>query len=369
MKSKLRGKTTNNARTKNPKRSSVKRITRFRANIYVYASFALFITIFGLLGVVSISNSKAATTTAHACIGAPANEPNGGLYPEPRQFIDSQSWWRPIEGQNGTDHGHIHVGACIPERQTMTGNFTLNIRMMAHDVGAVKVYSGTTSVPYTSVVLKDDNIEKTQTKLYETGWQCSGTCERWRSVTVDTSPFTTDGLKEIRFRFFFDVLDGTETARMTASSNWQFKLDRSNVTAIDDFTRNSYSRGKGWYSKPGSLSTGGYCEADYLSMPLPDEPVSGIWQPKVKMVWHGSSTDPQITSHEIRLDPDFHASPINEGMIVRKGTGAFNDYVSIDTTKLINGTHKLFLRAICNDQYNRGSAIHGIQIIPFVVSN
>ena len=301
-----------------------------------------------------MGSSTYAAEGSYACVGAPANEPNGGLYPEPRQFVDSQSWWKPIAGQTGTDHGHTHVGACIPEGQTMTDSFVVNIRMVLHDVGDIKVYSGTTSVPYTSVVLKDSNIEQTQTKLYETGWTCTGTCERWRSVTINPTPYTTDGLKEVRFRFFFDVLDGTAVARMTASANWQFTLDRPSVSTVSSFTRNAYTRGKGWYSKPGSLSTGGYCEADFTSVPLPDSPISGIWTPTVKMVWHGGTEDPTVTSHEVRLDPDFHATPINEGIIIRQANGEFNGSISIDTRTLTNGTHKLFLRSICNDKYNRG---------------
>jgi len=173
----------------------------------------------------------------------------------------------------------------------------------------------------------------------------------------------------LRFRFFFDVLDGIAVARMTASANWQFTLDRPSVSTVSSFTRNAYTRGKGWYSKPGSLSTGGYCEADFTSVPLPDSPISGIWTPTVKMVWHGGTEDPTVTSHEVRLDPDFHATPINEGIIIRQANGEFNGSISIDTRTLTNGTHKLFLRSICNDKYNRGSAIHGIQIIPFNVAN
>lgn len=315
-----------------------------------------------LLAIMNIVRSPEAQATQHDPVNCTG-------YPEARQFVDFQSWWRPITGQNGTDHGHIHVGACLPERETITGPFSVDIRMVLHDVGQVKVYSGSTSPPYTSVVLKDDAVETTQTKLFETGWTCSGTCERWRTATIDPAVFTTDGQKEIRFRFFLDVLDGTSTARMTASGNWQFKLDRPNVTTVDDHTRNAYLRGKGWYSKPGSLSSGGYCEADFLSVPLPDAPVSGVWTPSVKMVWHGSVNDPPVSSHEVRLNPDFHASPVAEGIILKQGSGEYNGPVTIDTTTLSNGRHKLFLRAVCNDQHNRGSAIHGILIVPFVVAN
>lgn len=307
-----------------------------------------------------------------ACIGAPPDEPNGGVYDERRQFIDAQSWWVPTPGQNGTDHGHIHVGACIPEGETISGPFKLNIRMVLHSPGVQKVYgTGTANVPYMSIVLKDDSIEKSAYKLHEAGWTCStpGTCTRWRSQTVDPSSFTTDGRKEIRFRFFSDVKDGTAEARMTASLNWQFVLDRPSVSSVDSYDRQPYLRGKSWYSNPGTKSSGGYCEADFLSVPIPDGPLSGVWTPNAKMVWHGGSDDPTIATREARLDPDFHAGPPNPGTLLMSGAGEFNGGLSIDTRTLANGSHKLFLRSVCHDLDGRGSDLHGVLIVPFVVSN
>ncbi len=208
-------------------------------------------------------------------------------------------------------------------------------------------------------------------KLYEAGWTCStpGTCTRWRSQTVDPSSFTTDGRKEIRFRFFSDVQDVGAEARMTASLNWQFRLDRPTVSTVDDYDRKSYLRGKGWYSKPGTKSSGGYCEPDFLSVPLPDGIVSGVWSPAVKMVWHGEASDPTVASREARLDPDFHANPPNPGAVLLSGSGEFNGRLTIDTTGLPNGTHKLFLRSVCHDLHGRGSDIHGILTVPFLVGN
>jgi hypothetical protein len=228
-----------------------------------------------------------AAETGSPCIGAPPGEPSGGVYGERRQFIDAQSWWVPTPGQNGTDHGHIHVGACIPERETITGSFKLNIRMVLHSPGVQKVYPvGGSYPPAVSIVLKDDRIETTAYKLYESGWACPtpGTCTRWRSQTVDPRPFTTDGRKEVRLRFFSTVMDGAEKAQMTASLNFQLNLDRVSVSAVDDFDRLPYLRGKSRYSDPGSTSTGGYCEPTFLSVPVPDAPLAGTCSPSVRMV-------------------------------------------------------------------------------------
>lgn len=323
-----------------------------------------------LLGLLLQSSSPVDAQAEYPCIGAPPDEPQGGVYGERRQFIDAQSWWVPTPGEKGTDHGHVHIGACIPERETITDSFKLSIRMVLHSPGQQKVYGvGSSSPPYVSVVLKDDLIEKSTYKLYESGWNCAtpGTCTRWRTQTVDVAPFTTDGRKEIRFRFFSDVKDGTAEARMATSLNWQFNLDRPTVSTVDNYDRMPYLRGKGWYSNPGTKSSGGYCEPDLVSVPLPDAPISGTWSPSVKMVWHGGTDDPRIAAREARIDPDFHAGV--PGTTIMSGAGEFKGPLSINTTTLANGTHKLFLRAVCHDADGRGSDLHGVLIVPFVVIN
>ncbi|MDR7161861.1 fibronectin type III domain-containing protein [Arthrobacter sp. BE255] len=321
---------------------------------------------------------------AATALGAPApavaDTPNPVTcegYPEKRHFVDSQSWWLPTEGAApaGTDHGHIHVGACIPERETMTGPFRLDIRMVLHDPGLQKVNTGSTATPYVSVVMKDSSIETTQSKLYQAGWTCStpGTCTRWGQVTVDPSIFTTDGLKETRLRFFSDVKDlaangTTSTARMTASMNFQYYVDLSPTRTVKDISRDTYLRGKGWYSAPGNdLAVGGYCEADLMTVPVPDAPISGIWSPAVKMVWHGDAGDPPVTAHEVRIDPDFHNNI--PGRIIRQASGEYDAPIGIDTRQLTNGRHTLFLRAECNDQHGRNSTTSGVLIVPFDVNN
>ncbi|WP_133403873.1 hypothetical protein [Arthrobacter crusticola] len=298
-------------------------------------------------------------------------------YPEKRTFVETQSWWTPTAGATpaGTDHGHIHIGACIPERETVTGPFTLDIRMMLHDPGLQEANTGKTKTPYVSVVMKSASIEKPQSKLYQTGWKCPtpGTCTRWGKVRVDPSIFSTDGLKETRLRFFSDVADParrgrTTTARMTASLNFQYYVDLSPTRIVNDISDESYLRGKGWYSSPGrNLAKGGYCEADLLTVPAPNIPVSGIWSPAVKMVWHGEAGDPPVTAHEVRIDPDLHANV--PGLILRRASGGYDGRIRIDTTRLTNGKHKLFLRADCNDQYRRNSTTSGILIVPFEVAN
>jgi len=51
-------------------------------------------------------------------------------------------------------------------------------------------------------------------------------------------------------------MDGPEKAQMTATLNFQLNLNRVSVSAVDDFDRLPYLRGKSRYSDPGSTATG-----------------------------------------------------------------------------------------------------------------
>jgi len=78
-----------------------------------------------------------------------------------------------------------------------------------------------------------------------------------------------------------------------------------------------------------------------------------------------------VTSHRAHVDPDFHAG--SAGWIVRQGRGSFEGRLSIDTTQLANGVHKLVLVANARKLSRRDRVANGtssgVQVIPFVVSN
>ena len=52
-------------------------------------------------------------------------------YPEPRTFMESQSWWEQTAGKSGTEYGHVDVGTCFPFGQTLTGNVNFDVRVSA----------------------------------------------------------------------------------------------------------------------------------------------------------------------------------------------------------------------------------------------
>src|SRR5438093_7713516 len=67
-------------------------------------------------------------------------------YPQARVFVDAQSWWRTTPGMSGTDFGHVHVGGCIPERETLSENTQLDVRVMLHDNPASSTSSSSSTM-------------------------------------------------------------------------------------------------------------------------------------------------------------------------------------------------------------------------------
>jgi hypothetical protein len=272
-------------------------------------------------------------------------------YPEARVYVSSQAWWTRFPGQTGTDFGHVHQEACIPERQTMSTDFDIDLRLIMHD------NPGT----YSSfdLVTKGVGYETTVQRFTVSGFTCPiGTCERWLHFTVHMSEFQESGLQEVRFRTFVDTPDGN---RMHASTNWQLYIN--NGRPRNDVSRFPFLRNKGWY---GDNPLAGYCEAGLTSTPIPKSPVSGTWTPSVRIVTHSTDASFPVTNHTVTLDPDFHAEPPMPGTVLKQGAGEFEGPVAIDTTKLANGTHKLHLRADCRAGNSTNS---GVGVISFQVQN
>lgn len=317
--------------------------------------------------------STDARAAAGPCIGAPAADPM--VYPETRQFIDTQSWWMPGSDQPNnasTNHGHVHLGACIPERESIgSGNFTVNVRVVLHDNPG--------KANYVSMVFLTSDSETAVQKCYlrasaanftcpgpsSTGkgdFTCTGTCERWLTFSRPISAFKHSGLQEVHLRAFVPEPGGKE---MRASLNWQ--ADIQNGKSQSKAFRYAFLRGKGWYTHAG------YCEASDRSVPVPDGPVSGIWTPTVALTTHPNDSLPATHSF-ISIDPDFHAVPANPGRVVWDAAGPYGPEpfgskpISIDTRTLANGVHRLHLRTSCRDD-KLGSTNSGVTVIPFTVAN
>ena len=287
--------------------------------------------------------------------GAPTPEPTGpgrvtcAGYPEPRIFTEAQSWWLRTPGDGGTEFGHMHVGACLPYKQTVSGVIGIDVRIILHDNPG--------QFDYLNPVLVSNSQELSLAHdLTLHDLTCPvGTCTGWVHLDVDTRLISSDGLQEIRLRAYVDEPDGNI---MHSSINTLANFRNGNP--VSDLERRAYQRGKGWYT--GS----GYCESDVVS-DLPVGPVSGVWSPALRIVDHGAADDLPVTHHSVRIDPDFHAVPPVPGTILVEGSGPWAGSVAIDTTKLADGRHRLVLRADCDDP--RGSTNSGVLVVVFTVAN
>ncbi|GAB5077221.1 hypothetical protein ARTHROSP310_03630 [Arthrobacter sp. AD-310] len=308
------------------------------------------------------------------CVGAPSADDTA--YAETRQFVDTQAWWMPEADQPNnasTNTGHLHMGACIPERETITsGNLTVNVRVILHD------NPGTAN--YVSMVFKTSDRETVVLKCYlraeapdfscpgpaDTGegdFVCSGTCERWLTFSHPVSAFNHSGLQDVRFRGFVEEPDGRE---MRTNFNWQIYIQ--NGMSQEDISHGAFLRGKGWYTHAN------YCEASFRSVPIPDTPVSGVWTPEVGLTTHSGGDSRPASRSFIAVDPDFHAVPPSPGIVLWDAAGPFGPEpagsapIAIDTRALPNGVHKLHLRTSCRDD-TLESTNSGVTVVPFIVAN
>ena len=287
------------------------------------------------------------------CTGVPPDAPVTSN-PWRTTFAEAQAWWVPTRpGQVGDDFGHVHVGSCIPERESISAeSIPIDIRVMLHDNPGKVMYVG--------VVVKGTNYEKTVAKLTApnfTGAQ-DATVTKWLHYDLPLSSFDASGLQEIRYRVFVDEPNTSDL--MHSSINFQTFINSGKGRS--DVTRRAYLRFKGWYTGAG------YCESAYRSdlTPLPDHALTGGWAPALQFLWHGEPVDRLVTHHAVRLDPDFHAAPPVEGTVLRDAVGPWEGTQPIDTTMLPNGTHRLHLKADCDDPRATNS---GVGVVAFNVAN
>lgn len=315
-------------------------------------TLALLLVLAGL----TLATPAAAAT---GCIGAPADEPAAGQYNEQRQFVETQSWWT----QDGGTAEHIHLGLCLPDRETLnataTPNFAANVRLIMHN------NPGT--VTYASMVFKTTDAETTVQKVQVNGLSCPvGTCQQWLSFSWPLSAFNHTGLQEIRFRVFVPEPQGPDGTSREMRGNLNFQTYVTGTgKSLSNVSREPWLRGKGWYTSPYL-----YCEATYVSVPLPDQPVAGTWTPTLKQQTHTSDGSLPVTNHFVTVDPDFHAIPPVQGQVLVDGAGPWGPTpVPVDTLTLPNGTHKLYQRADCHNTALSGGTNAGVLVVPFVVQN
>jgi hypothetical protein len=289
----------------------------------------------------------------------------------------------PGAGQRGNDFGHIHTSLCFPLNQTVSGKMSLTVvSKMHHNPGQFYGLNISTSKTVGDKrqtcndagalnCWRDRANPRTLARCVQTGGtplDGGETCAWTDTITFDTRDFGSDGWKQIRVRAFVLQPDGREQRTSTGlqifAKNGLPRHDYSGQTNGTDWVE-----GRGWY--------GG--DVNYTNAAIrnpPTGPVSGVWQPEVRLD-RGADGIP-ATGWYAAIDTDFHhgkqgfalcpASVQGAGNSIACGTGAFRGRLRIDTTKLSNGWHRLFLKGDAR-AHDLDSTNSGVLAVWFEVKN
>jgi hypothetical protein len=278
---------------------------------------------------------------AHVGVSSPGCEG----YPEPRIWLEAQSWWLQTPGMAGTNFGHAHVGTCFPYGVPVSGTVGFDVKVTMFDNPGTLVRLA----PHVATAA-GESVNFDQPVLNWTPG--GGVAELWQHVAIDTTRIPLDGLQELRMFAQIREPDGKE---MHVSTGWQLHV--ANGRAASDYRPQglAFTEGRGWYT-----------DVDYtiarFSSPIPPA-VSGVWSFNVDLK-PGAGGIP-VSAHMVAVNPNHHAG--DPGWVVKSGGGEYVGPISIDTRQLPNGVHRLMLRA--DAAAPTGSTNSGILVLYFNVQN
>ena len=276
--------------------------------------------------------------------GATSSAGCGG-YPQPRIWLEAQSWWRVTPGMDGTDFGHAHVGTCFPYGVAVSGTVTFDVKITMFENPGTLVRLQ----PHIATAA-GESINFEQPVL---NWKApNGTGELWQRVTIDTTRVPLDGLQELRLFAQIKEPDGKE---MHVSTGWQLLIANGRTATNYRDQGLLFTEGRGWYTDVD------YTIARFSS--LVPTTVSGVWTFQVDLK-PGAGGIP-VTSHSVSVDPNHHHG--DPGWVVKSGSGQYVGAISIDTRQLANGTHRLMLQA--NAAAPTGSTNSGTLVLFVNVQN
>jgi hypothetical protein len=243
-----------------------------------------------------------------------------------------------VESQAWDGDEHIHTGTCFPMLDTLSAPVDLDVVTLLHNNNG----------RLTFVRWSDGSAVKQSISMSV----APGPVNEYRRTDVlrlDPARFDRSGWREVRL---------TSNVEDPVKGRW-YTTTRFCVFVRNGKSRSDYCGGPtvqgrcgaaGWYGE--YLNVFMDCR-DYARR---DAPVSGTWCPRLKF------------EHErgiATVDPHFHASPPDPGLVMYSGPGS-NSWrsVCIDTRRLGNGPHVLHART----EHARTSAPVGTFAGAFAVS-
>lgn len=313
-------------------------------------------------------------------------------YPEPRVYLEGQSWWEPQNGPDthpGTgEQGHVHVEGCFPLYQNLTGpSLELDLTVRLHnmpgylDTLRVRSYSVDEAVSVTRGGKDGDRLN----------YRCvTADCSYQFHMSLPLDKAVYSGTHAIQVEASVVHEPGADGLRGRQITLPQWGVNFANgkppvpgtVGVIERVKRDvigdtQYTYLKESYSRASLLRD----SLPFNEATLAQEPKSGVWEPKVFF---------EKDSGFVYVDPKLHADPRDKGLVVYEGVGntPAPDYgvrrVQVDTTKLTDGPHRLLVGS-CNvnvpetaagvaggdpnsTTFSRGDHC-GTVVIPFTVDN
>jgi hypothetical protein len=275
-------------------------------------------------------------------------------YPEPRVFLESQSWWSDLDVPIfGGDTEHVHTGVCVPLYGVVDGTVRFDVVTKLHNL----------SWPRLTNRVQDSSSTLASKTTYPTGCTTQD-CTLVTRFDVNLGARST-GMHELRFHSEARPSQSATEASL-ATDGWQVCV-RSCSPNVTQAT--SVPEGRGWY-QTASGSVKGYINGRFNSQAeFPWSPstgfrqVSGVWCPPVRIL--RGAGDENVEESFVSVDPDFHGG--SEGRVLLRQPGTFTGRTCVDTSTLANGRHKLFMRAYSNSQFT--GQLWGAFVVPFEVQN
>jgi hypothetical protein len=326
---------------------------------------------------------SATGATLYACAGAPPDAPRT-MYPEKRYYVETQAWWSPMPGHTADEPfqdrtGHLHVAACVPLYQTVSGGkLQLDLKWQEHmmqGVNGVGAPIPTNFIVEVGGLYKGKNLRNLG--LWSGNACATMQCDGWISAEFDYSPAPSGwaNLNTFIQDFFTDCAAGPPNCRqMRTLNHWPIDFVTSNPPAPAGqegvLAPDAYTGGESWFTRDGGGSA-------YARTFVQRAELTKLWNPETGTLVPKSGTFHITVSGEkdgnrAMIDPAMHAMPPSVGKVLvdePAGTAGeiYKSYdLTIDTTKLSDGVHKLAFQNIYKHSLGEQS---GVIVLPFLVAN
>ena len=267
-------------------------------------------------------------------------------YPEPRVGTEIQAWWRDTDTAEAFPGRHVHLFTCWPAG-AVDGTVHLDLKLQTHaqlpgsHVSRVRATDGGGADVFPPLTSGFNPIDS------------NGNLVQWLTRDIDTTKLSS-GLHEIRLAAY---VQGPDNQQLVSSDMPLFVRSMSGGATSRD-----YVEARGWYPAPWEYQNARYRTrlADFLT------PKSGIWQPTFQCTSPSGAAADDFT---VSIDPSYHM--LMPGIVAHHSSGESTQKLSIDTTQLADGRHKI--AALCGGTHEFGATLNGVNtgvlVVDFVVAN